>query len=967
MHDSDLDADAVLAFLRSFSEPGTLGAGYLGDHLKRFVETLRLLPPGGPGKELLELGAAYHHLTPAFARFRGWTDITCTDLWEGDARTRRTIESRDGAFSLEVDVDNFDVETGPYPYEDSRFDVVVCCEILEHLSHDPMHMLREIHRILKPGGALLLTTPNLASAKSFAYVLQGQSPYVWGQYPVGGRATDRHNREYTALEVRKLVELGGFRVESLATAFSWWPVDPKVFEMLDAVGASKDLRGDNTLALARRAGPPQARYPAEFYHGGEVGRELPQDAVAASAAGACAGATSPADAADPADARVAPLRLLVVNNIVPNHDRGGSCFRMMTLLRLLSEDGHAIEYLARDAKGMERYVHDLEAMGIRVHATDPERLRVWDDVPGDRLDVEAIVRQGRFDVAILLLWFWSSPSIPEQYLHEIRRASPQTRIVVLSDDVHWLHDLRMARVTGKRSDLERAQGYRARELEVYRRADLVSAITQDDAAVYLEEDPALPVSVLPHFIPPRDGPAPGFEARRDLVTVGAFGYHANVDAVRWFVRHVWPAVREELPGVRLHVVGGSPPDEIRNLASDEIVVTGWVPDIVAHLDQRRVFVSAIRYGTGLKTKNIQAMGNGVPLVGTTISLAGSGAVPGLHALVEDDPGAFARAVVGLYTDEAAWSRQAAAARRLATETFGRKTVLGSIRATLARAAALEARRQPDAGDWSITRVERADPRIVEAATAAERFRYRITAHLRLYGELLAAGRADDAIEELRRLLAHCGQGAFRESPAFFAGVMCRFGDAYRVAGRTEDALAAYREALDLDPAEEDAVRALREAGGEPSSAAGRPEPLAIEGRRGFAFLCEAHSGDGWTEPVTAFVRAFRPGDDVCLIVAGPTEKLETDLLRWLGREGLDPSAVPDLIVVPQPRDEDEAARLAAAANAFVAGGAGCGGSLRRQAERLGIDVLPAREAELKASATSDAPADPRAVRAASRP
>ncbi|TMQ71236.1 MAG: glycosyltransferase, partial [Candidatus Eisenbacteria bacterium] len=674
----------------------------------------------------------------------------------------------------------------------------------------------------------------------------------------------------------------GFAVETLITAISWWPVDSKVMDLLGKLGLDTTLRGDNTLCLGRRAGPPQARWPAEFYHGGEVGRDAqdrpaedgaggsqaaladPAEALTRtpsahvceavpSPAGRCCleGSNGPATASpgdmtrpaprkqdDPrgsprgADSRVRPLRVLIANNIVPNHDRGGSCYRMMTLLRLMVEDGHQITYLGRDAKGMDKYVRDLEALGIRVHGTDPEKLRVWDDVQTEPLDLARIMKTGDFDVAVLVLWFWSSPSVPEQYLHEIRLHSPKTRIVVLSDDVHWLHDTRMGAVTGARSDLERGLGYRPRELEIFRRADLVAAITEDDAARIRAEDAELETVVLPHYVIPREGTPPGFEPRRDLVTVGAFGYHANVDAAVWFAREVFPLVRASLPGVRFRIVGANPPASVRDLACEEIEVKGWVPDIIEELDRCRVFVSAIRYGTGLKTKNIQAMGAGIPLVGTSLSLEGSGARRGVEAAIEDDPRAFADAVIRLYTDEAAWSRQARAARALALSEFGKEAVRGAIRRCLARAASIPARTERDGQDWSITRIERRDPAITTAAQASQRFRARLAAHLSLANERMKAGRPGDALAELRNVLAHCGQGAFAQNPQFFSGIMCRFGDAHLALGQPEDAAACFREALALDPEEDDAIHALREiqaSGADPlarsTRTAGHDEPL----------------------------------------------------------------------------------------------------------------------------------------------
>lgn len=850
-----IDPDEAAAFLRSFQDEGSEGAVYLADHFKRFLETLRAVPPARSEDSILELGAAFHHLTPGLARFGGYTRITCNDLWTGDARTTRTIRSHDGSFALDVVVDNFDVEKDRYPYEDGAFDGVVCCEILEHLGCDPMAMLWEINRVLKTGGWLVLTTPNVASLKGAASLLRGGTPYVWGPYPVGGRPSDRHNREYSALEVRKVLELAGFSIGSLITAFSWSDDDPELAARLGALGFPTELRGDNTIVVARRAGPPQSRYPSEIYQAGGFGhasqnageeageatgssalRPAPpsQSGVPSSQSGqdlqdfTASSGVSPRGGVDscPGTARLSdvpssssrsilpstsnfvedadrtvqgaagltrPLRILVVNNIVPNHDRGGSCARMASLLAAMRERGHSIEYLARDARGMETYVRDLEQMGVVVHGTDPKRLAVWEDVGAPPLDVAGLLERGRFDVAILLLWFWSSPTIPEHYLDEIRRRSPETRIVVLTDDVHWLHDARLAALTGRQSDFERALGFREREREIYARADLVAAITEEDAARIRAEELGAPVSVLPHHLAARPVSSLGFESRRDLLIAGAFGYHANVDGATWFLREVWPAVHPRLPGVRLKIVGSDPPPSLETLArgSERVDVTGWVPDLDDEMDRCRVFISPIRYGTGLKTKNVQAMRAGIPVVGTGISLEGSGARSGNEACIEDDAARFAEAVVTLYTSEAAWSRQARAARTLFESRFTRASAVRGIDATLARAIEHEARRlrsvvpvraPNDAiaspGSWSIQAVETRNPRILEAQTAVERFRLRLDGHYALAVTHLRAHRPHEALSEMRRLLSHSPSGAVTANPRFFAGLMCRFGDAY---------------------------------------------------------------------------------------------------------------------------------------------------------------------------------------------
>src|SRR5207302_4292828 len=102
-------------------------------------------------------------------------------------------------------IDHFDAEKDRYPYPCEHFRTVLCCEVIEHLYHDPMHLMSEVNRILKPGGHFVLTTPNIAALRGVASILQGYHPgffHAYNKPSIGDEETDaRHNREYTPREV----------------------------------------------------------------------------------------------------------------------------------------------------------------------------------------------------------------------------------------------------------------------------------------------------------------------------------------------------------------------------------------------------------------------------------------------------------------------------------------------------------------------------------------------------------------------------------------------------------------------------------------------------------------------------------------------------------------------------------------------------------------------------------------------
>jgi len=148
---------------------------------------------------------------------------------------------------------------------------VLCCELIEHLYHDPMHMMGEVHRILKPEGVLVLSTPNITGVRGLQAMLHGYHPGLFHTYVVpkpGGEADPRHNREYAPRDIRVLFESAGLELVRLETGWLT-PEDPLRYTETDRLlaekGFSRELRGDIIYAVGRKVGPIRERYPVELY------------------------------------------------------------------------------------------------------------------------------------------------------------------------------------------------------------------------------------------------------------------------------------------------------------------------------------------------------------------------------------------------------------------------------------------------------------------------------------------------------------------------------------------------------------------------------------------------------------------------------------------------------------------------------------------------------------------------------
>ena len=246
---------------------------YAESHIDRLTRTLELTPPGGPDDRILEMGS-YLQITAALKTRLGYGEVRACYFGRAGGKAFKSVRSVDGE-EFECAVDLFNAESDPFPYPDEYFTTVLCCELIEHLKADPMHTMAEINRVLKPGGRVLLTTPNVISYRAIAGILQGYHPGFFPAYirpDAGGHADARHNREYAPMEVTFLLRDAGFETESITTGpflgepkpeFGW------VKHLLERYQLFTQLRGDDTYALGRKTGPVKDRYPAWLYSGGE--------------------------------------------------------------------------------------------------------------------------------------------------------------------------------------------------------------------------------------------------------------------------------------------------------------------------------------------------------------------------------------------------------------------------------------------------------------------------------------------------------------------------------------------------------------------------------------------------------------------------------------------------------------------------------------------------------------------------
>jgi glycosyltransferase involved in cell wall biosynthesis/SAM-dependent methyltransferase len=187
---------------------------YADSDFRRFVYTLGLVPERS-GQKILELGANPYFITTLLKKFRN-ADLHLANFFGvGESDGVQQVTINETGETIAYAYKQFNIEEDKFPYESETFDLVLFCEIIEHLLSDPVHALLEIRRVLKPTGTLVLTTPNAVRLDNVRKVIGGENfydPYS-GYGPYG-----RHNREYTQEELFLLLSENGFSVGTMFTA-----------------------------------------------------------------------------------------------------------------------------------------------------------------------------------------------------------------------------------------------------------------------------------------------------------------------------------------------------------------------------------------------------------------------------------------------------------------------------------------------------------------------------------------------------------------------------------------------------------------------------------------------------------------------------------------------------------------------------------------------------------------------------
>jgi hypothetical protein len=331
-------------------------------------------------------------------------------------------------------------------------------------------------------------------------------------------------------------------------------------------------------------------------------------------------------------------RVLVIDASIPTPDRDSGSLRMVGILKALRELNCRVSFVAGSCQFGDAYGRALQSMGVEV---------LHRPYAGS---VEGALEQraGDFNVVII-----SHMEIAQQFANHARQRMPHAKLVFDTVDLHFLRHQREAELSGDPAGHDQAKVSQAIELGLIAAADITLVVSPFERDLLSRLAPKSRVMIASNVHTPAPGPR-GFSERQGIVFIGGFRHPPNVDAIHWYANDVLPLLRSKAPGLRTTVIGSEIPESILQLAADDLVFTGHVPDVEPIYARARVAISPLRYGAGVKGKVNLPMQFGVPVVATPCSVEGMYLTHRKDVLVASDADEFARAIVELHGDDTLW-------------------------------------------------------------------------------------------------------------------------------------------------------------------------------------------------------------------------------------------------------------------------------------------------------------------------
>lgn len=197
-----------------------------------------------------------------------------------------------------------------------------------------------------------------------------------------------------------------------------------------------------------------------------------------------------------------------------------------------------------------------------------------------------------------------------------------------------------------KSEYKRVLQYEAKVFDLFDKKAIISMPDRDKIPhPRREEIVVIPNGVDTEYFKPRK-----IDKSFDIVFTGNMAYPPNVNGAEYLVKQIMPKVWSQKPGTRVVIAGANPASCVKALASERVVITGWVDDIRDYYAGSRIFVAPMQIGTGLQNKVLEAMAMQLPCISSPLANKALKASEGNEILIGRNTADYAQHILSLLSD-----------------------------------------------------------------------------------------------------------------------------------------------------------------------------------------------------------------------------------------------------------------------------------------------------------------------------
>ncbi len=196
-------------------------------------------------------------------------------------------------------------------------------------------------------------------------------------------------------------------------------------------------------------------------------------------------------------------------------------------------------------------------------------------------------------------------------------------------------------------ELKRLKNFEKRIFDIFDNKTIISKPDRDCIPHAEKEE----ITIVPNGVDQNYFKAYKTKKTTDLLFTGNMGYPPNIDCAEYLVRKVLPIIHKKYPDIKLTIAGASPHQRVKNLASESVIVTGWVDDIREYYAAARIFMAPLQLGTGLQNKLLEAMAMKLPCITSSLCNSALMAKENVEILIGDNPAQVAEKTILLIEDK----------------------------------------------------------------------------------------------------------------------------------------------------------------------------------------------------------------------------------------------------------------------------------------------------------------------------